>query len=98
MLEYLKEENRVLREHLGAKRILFTDAQRRRLARRGKPVGGRGLRELGCILSPDTILRWYRQLVSQKYDGMQRTPRRFAALLSSGSRVITPIVFPDTTG
>lgn len=90
VLEYLKEENRVLREHLGAKRILFTDAQRRRLARRGKAVGGRGLRELGCIVSPDTILRWYRQLVTQKYDGSSRrgrgrprTPGELAALVVS---------------
>jgi len=28
VLEYLKEENRVLREHLGDKRLRFTDAQR----------------------------------------------------------------------
>ena len=88
LLEYLKEENRVLREHLGAKRILFTDAQRRRLARRGKAVGGRGLREIGCIVSPDTILRWYRQLVAQKYDGSSRrgpgrprTPEELSALV-----------------
>jgi hypothetical protein len=32
MIEYLQEENRVLREQLGAKRLLFTDRQRRRLA------------------------------------------------------------------
>ena len=52
VLGYLKEENKVLREHLGDKRIHFTDAQRRRLARRGKAVGGRGLRELGCVVNP----------------------------------------------
>jgi hypothetical protein len=28
---YLLEENRVLREQLGARRLLFTDARRRRL-------------------------------------------------------------------
>jgi hypothetical protein len=32
VIEYLQEENRVLREHPGGKRLLFTDAQRRRLA------------------------------------------------------------------
>ena len=32
VIEYLKEENRVLREHLKGKRIRFTDEQRRRLA------------------------------------------------------------------
>ena len=29
VIEYLHEENRVLREQLGGKRLLFTDAQRR---------------------------------------------------------------------
>ena len=43
VIEYLKEENRVLREHIGSKRIRFSDSQRRRLARKGKLVGRRGL-------------------------------------------------------
>ena len=30
-IEYLKEENRVLREHLGSRRIRFSNEQRRRL-------------------------------------------------------------------
>ena len=47
VIEYLKEENRVLREHIGSKRIRFSDSQRRRLARKGKLVGRRGLSNLG---------------------------------------------------
>ncbi len=43
VIEYLKEENKVLREQMGGKRLRFTDAQRRRLARKGKLVGRRGL-------------------------------------------------------
>ncbi len=31
IIEYLQQENRVLREQLGAERLLFTDVQRRRL-------------------------------------------------------------------
>jgi transposase InsO family protein len=69
IIEYLQEENRVLREELGPRRVLLSDAQRRRLARKEKPLGGKRLREVACIASPDTILRWYRQLVAQKYDG-----------------------------
>ena len=72
VIAYLKEENKVLREQLGEKRIKFTDSQRRRLARTGKLVGRRGLVDLGCIVTPDTILRWYRQLVAAKYDGSKR--------------------------
>lgn len=67
-----KEDYKVLREQLGDKGLRLTDAQRRRLARRGKLVGRRGLRELGCIVAPDTILLWHRQMVAKKYDGSQR--------------------------
>jgi putative transposase len=39
VIEYLREENRVLREQLGNRRLLFTDDQRRRLAVRAKGLG-----------------------------------------------------------
>ncbi len=47
VIEYLKEENRVLREQVGRRRLRFTDDQRRRLAAKGKALGRRVLRELG---------------------------------------------------
>ncbi len=72
VIDYLREENKVLREQLGTRRLRFTDAQRRRLARKGKLIGSRGLRALDCIVTPETILRWYRQLVAKKYDGSKR--------------------------
>ena len=43
VIEYLKEENRVLREQLGPKRPRFTDDQRRRLAAKAKDVGRKAL-------------------------------------------------------
>ena len=74
---YLKEENRLLRELHGKKRLRFTDDQRRRLAVKGKPVGRRGLREFGSIVTPNTILRWHRELLARKYDGsLMRGPGR----------------------
>ena len=39
VIEYLKEENKILREKLGTKRILLNDSQRMRLARLGKQLG-----------------------------------------------------------
>jgi hypothetical protein len=39
VIDYLKEENRVLREQLGKKRLQFTDDQRRRLAAKAKMLG-----------------------------------------------------------
>jgi len=72
VIEYLKAENLALREKLGGRRLRFTDAQRRRLARRAKPLGRARLRELSPIVTPDTLLGWYRKLVAQKYDGSAR--------------------------
>jgi putative transposase len=72
VIEYLKAENLALREKLEGKRLRFTDAQRRRLARKAKPLGRNRLRELSPIVTPDTLLRWYRELVAQKYDGSAR--------------------------
>ena len=39
ILDYLKEENRVLKEQLGERRPRLTDDQRRRLAVKGKAIG-----------------------------------------------------------
>jgi transposase InsO family protein len=69
VIEYLQEENRVLREQLGGKRMLFTDAQRRRLAAKAKEIGRKGLFEISTLVTPDTLLRWYRRLIANKYDG-----------------------------
>jgi len=66
---YLKEENRVLRELHGHKRLRFSDDQRKRLAARGHALGRRVLREFEPIVTPDTILRWHRELIARKYDG-----------------------------
>jgi transposase len=74
-LDYLREENRILREQLGPRRLRLTDAQRRRLAVRGKQLGRRALMQVAGIVTPDTILRWYRRLIAQKYDGSPRRGR-----------------------
>jgi transposase InsO family protein len=72
VIEYLEEENRVLREKLGGKRLLFTDDQRRRLAVKAKVIGRRGLLQISTMVTPDTLLRWYRRLIAKKYDGSKR--------------------------
>jgi hypothetical protein len=77
VIEYLQEENRSLREQLGGKRLRFTDQQRRRLALKAKQVGRRGLVQIETLVTPDTLLRWYRQLIARKYDGSEsRRPGR----------------------
>src|SRR6516164_7392553 len=69
VIDYLLEENRVLRAAQGSRRLRLTDDQRRRLAVKGQVLGRRRLAGIVGVVTPDTILRWYRRLVAQKYDG-----------------------------
>ncbi len=69
VIEYLKAENETLRNQLGGKRPRLNDDQRRRLAVLGKAIGRKALAEVCSIVTPDTILRWHRKLIAQKYDG-----------------------------
>ena len=68
VIEYLRTVNQVLREKLGKKRILLNDDQRRRLAVKGKFLVRQMLEEVCTLFTPDTILRWHRQLVARKWD------------------------------
>jgi putative transposase len=71
-IEYLQTENHVLREKLGNGPIRLNRDQRRRLAIQGKVLGRKRLLEIGSIFTPDTILRWHRLLVAQKWDYRHR--------------------------
>ena len=64
VIEYLVEENRVLKEQLGDRRLRLTDVQRRRLAAKGKVLGRQLLASVATIVTPDTILRWHRRLIA----------------------------------
>ncbi len=72
IIEYLRTENQVLKESHGRKRVRLNDDQRRRLAMKGKILGRRVLGEIGTIVTPDTIMRWHRKLVAQKWDFSHR--------------------------
>ena len=69
MIDYLREENRVLRELLAGSRLRLNDGQRRRLAARAKGLGRKILAELATIVTPETLLAWHRKLIAEKYDG-----------------------------
>jgi putative transposase len=69
VIDYLREENRLLRPAFGPQRIRLTDDQRRRLAVEGKALGRRRLAGVANIVTPDTILRWYRRLVAKGLSG-----------------------------
>jgi transposase InsO family protein len=72
VIEYLQEENRVLKERLDGRRIRFTDAERRRLARKAQALGRRVLNQIETLNDTDTLLRWYRELVASKWDYSHR--------------------------
>ena len=81
VLAYLIEENRVLRQQVGGRRLRLTDDDRRKLPARAHRLGRQMLRELATIVTPDTLLRWHRQLIARKwtYAKQSQTRRRVVA-------------------
>jgi len=69
---------RVLVEHQEKenKRILLTNNQRMRVASKAKRLSRKMLEQCTELFTPDTIMRWYSKLISEKYDGSQS--RRYA--------------------
>jgi transposase InsO family protein len=88
VIEYLREENRVLKQQLGRRRLRLTDDQRRRLAVRGKAIGRRALTEVASLVTPDTILRWHRQLIAQKWTHKRRSPGRRRIMRTIGDLTV----------
>ena len=77
VIDYLREENRVLREQLGGRRLRLDDNQRRRLAVKAKVLGRKLLAEVASLVTPETLLAWHRKLIAQKYEGAaNRAPGR----------------------
>jgi putative transposase len=73
-VQYLLAENKVLKEQLKRRggRIRFTDEQRCLLAVKAKELGRAALKKLETVVTPDTLLRWHRELIAKKYDGSGR--------------------------
>src|SRR5712691_5520659 len=75
VISYLLEENRVLKAHLGTRRLRLTDTERRRLAALAHPLGRKRLTEVASLATPETLMRWYKRLIAAKFDGStQRRP------------------------
>src|SRR5215813_13144951 len=75
VITYLIEENRVLNAHFGGRRLRLTAAERRRLAALAHPLGRQRLKEVATLATPDTLMRWYRQLMARKFDGSEHRKR-----------------------
>jgi hypothetical protein len=71
-LDYVQEEVRVLKEVVfsstGSTRISFTAGQRRRLELAGKELRPQERRKYCQLVTPATILAWFRSPSARKYD------------------------------
>ncbi len=76
VIDYLIEENRVLKDQLDGKRLQFTDEQRIRLAVKAKVLGRRALDEIETLVTPDTLLAWHRKLIAKKWTYPRTGPGR----------------------
>jgi len=78
VIDDLLEENRILKDLHGGRRLRLTDDQRRRVAVKGKALGRKLLSEVGKLVTPDTLLAWHRKLIARKWDysSKRRRPGR----------------------
>ena len=76
IIEFQRTEIELLKKKLGKKRIILNDDERRRLAVKAKVLGRKVLQEIGCLFTPDTILRWHRELAAQKWDYTGRREKK----------------------
>jgi hypothetical protein len=72
-IDYLREQVRVLVEHQEEqdKRIRLTNSQRIRVAAKAKRLSRKMLEQFTELFTSDTIMRWFRELIAQRYDGSQ---------------------------
>ena len=66
--EYLAAENRILRAKIKG-RLLLSHSEKTTLAEIARRLGRKALQDVASAATPDTLLRWYRELVAQKFDG-----------------------------
>jgi transposase InsO family protein len=72
IIDFYQTQLKAVMDAQGKRRLPLTDDQRRLLAVKGKSLGRKALMELTTIVTPDTLLRWHRQLVAKKWDYSER--------------------------
>ena len=72
VIAYQQEEIHVLKAKLGKRRLRFTDTERRRLAMLAHPLDRKCLKATATLAMPDTLMRWYKRLVADKFDSSQK--------------------------
>ena len=76
VVDYLREENRLLKQQLRGQRLRLTDDDRRRLAAKGVLLGRKLLTQVATMVTPETILAWHRKLVGKAMTCGRRSPGR----------------------
>jgi len=90
IIEFYQVELEAMMKAPGKKRLLLTDDQRRLLAVKGRFLGRKALMGLTTIVTPDTILRWHRTLVAQKWNYSER--RKSAGRPRVGQEIVDLVV------
>jgi hypothetical protein len=67
IITYLTEENRILTSKRPRGRLRLHDTQRCRLAALAYPLGRQQLKDIATIATPDTLIRWYKRLIANKF-------------------------------
>jgi transposase InsO family protein len=96
--EYLAAENEILRSRIEG-RLLLTRHEKARLGRIGREIGTRGLKGLSYIVTPETVMRWYRELIAQKFDGSakRRKPRGRRRVSAEKERLVCRFALDNAT-
>jgi putative transposase len=82
--EYLAAENRILRAKIKGRLLLF-ESEKTTLAEIAHRLGRQALADVAAAARPDTLLRWYRELIAKKFDGSRF--RRTAGRLQCRQRL-----------
>lgn len=90
VIDYLSEENRVLKDQLKGQRLRLTDNQIIRLAVKAKYPGRRLLKEIMTLVTPDTLFARHRQLIAKKWTYARKSSGR-----SQAPKEITDLVLLD---
>src|SRR4029453_1997153 len=96
VIAFLREENRTLKAQLTGRRLRLTDAQRCRLAVLGQRLGRAVLRDVATLVTPDTILRWHRELVARKWIYARRRAGR-PGVLAEIRRLVVRMAMENPT-
>ena len=76
VIEFQNAQLEECKKCFAGKRIPFSDDQRRRLAEKAKSLGRTALSQIATLVTPDTFLRWHRELVAQKWTYPKNSPGR----------------------